>query len=177
MIGANTQIVSYTKGAWSAEHFFHAGYLRFGIFEWDEETYFWVHGEAEKVEQRSGSLLKLYFHKPEDPSAHWLAPENIALQCSPDQQLLTSDGRWVAAVELVVGDKLQHFCGNGHTAVIDSIDPPVEGVGYDMVGVHFGTLCVAGLILKGRIESPLKGREALAETEQRLGLSRWSLGT
>lgn len=153
MIGPDTVLVSYTKGAWTVAQMYLVDYARFGIFEWDEATYFWAHGEADKIEQYKCSLLTLHFHKPEDPSAHWLAPENTHLSCSPDQPILTAVGDWKPAGELKVGDKLQHFCGNGHTAVIDKIDPLVEDFGYDLVALHFGNYTAAGIILKGRTDA------------------------
>lgn len=175
MIGPEQILVSYTIGAMSIEHAFsiRSKYPRFGIFEWDEETYFWVHGECESIFESEGSMMILRFHKPEDPSAHWEAPENRILTCTRDQRVLTARGDWVEAQNLEVGQSLQHFCGNGHTAKIESVEFAGPGRCFGIVGVHFGSYVTAGLILKGELVGAGKGREDWKDTAQRVGLSRW----
>lgn len=179
MIGPEQMLVSYTIGAFPIEHIYglRQKHPKFGVFEWDEETYFWVHGECAGVFEGEGHLVRIGVHKPEDPSAHWEAPENRVLVCTLDQPILSATGEWVEVQNLEVGQRLQHFCGNGHTAMVDSIDFIGKGRCFGLRGVYFGTIAISGMILKCEVVGVGLGREDEMKTARSVGLSRWGWGT
>ena len=115
---------------------------------WNMETYFYEYAAARMLSVARRNLLRVRYQKLDEANLFWSKPANTEICTCELQEILGSDGHWRRADTLKPGDRLQHWCGNGHDAEVKAVEQLGEGDCVSVAVKKIGTITVGGLILK-----------------------------
>lgn len=120
-----------------------------GCFVWNMATWFWDYGAFAALRATGRyPALRILTSQVNDASPHWQSLEHRTVVCATDQRLLLSDGNWRTAGQLAPGDRLQHFCGNGHETPVLEIVPVGEVEMVSFTVPEFGACPIGGIIVE-----------------------------
>lgn len=103
------------------------------VVGWNMQTFFFDNTQLVTVQVLPlQPLLRLRFKKHDEEDPRWLIESQRFIDVTPGQEFLMDDGSYRMAVRMEVGDRLQHFCGNGHHSRVESIEeiPPRDAAAF-----------------------------------------------
>lgn len=123
------------------------------ILAWDEETWFHIYGDVGRAMMEDRPLVRFRYAKHDEKnqpkSEFWLSEINRVCTLTDTHRVLMADGSWKPARDLKKGDRLQHFCGNGHEAEVEQEPEPVGELPAVLLEVpKYGSMISGGIVLE-----------------------------